>query len=72
MLHFTFLYRCFIVLCFNLMLDFQVSATKLSSCDSKQYLFSFLKNVIQACFDDVDKCIDGKIVLKGRFLHYAN
>ena len=70
MLHFNFLYRCFIVLCFNLMLAFQASATKLLGYNSNQYSFSFLENVIQACFVDVDKCIDGKIMLEGRFLLY--
>ena len=72
MLHFTFSYRFLIVFCFNLMFAFQVSATELSGCHSKQRLFSFLKNVILACFDEVDKCMDGKIILKGKFLHHAN
>ena len=71
MLQSTFFYLFLIVFCFNLMFALPASSMNFSSCNPKQRLLSILKNVIQACYYNLNNCIDGKIVMEGRFLLYS-
>ena len=67
----TFFPLYLIVICFNLMFALSASSIAFSGCDSKERKLYTLKNVILACFQNLDECVDGKIVSKGKFLLYS-